>query len=75
MQSNEEEESEADVQENFIEGKTLRGRIHLVIAKWKEHNFKCKDRGKFKRSCFQAAWSDVVPCFPVSCHEKKSHSW
>ena len=61
--------------EIFIEEKTRKGRIHLVMAKWKEHNFSCKERRKLPRSCSQAAWSEAVPCLLVLCHEKRSHGW
>lgn len=75
MRRNEEEESVAEEHENFIERNTLKGRIHLVITRWKEHNLKCKERRQLEWTYFQAAWSDAVPCFPVSCHDKRSHGW
>ena len=65
MRRNEEEDSVAEEHVNFIERNTLKGRIQLEITRWKEHNFKWKERRKLRWSCFLAARSDVVPCFPV----------
>jgi len=80
MRRNEEEESVAEEHENFIERNTLKGRIHLVITRWKEHNFKCKERRQsghifrqhglmlFRASLFHAMIRGATAGEPM-CHQ------